>query len=51
MIEHGIYLPCSQFEALFFSTSHTEEEIQQTVRAAEQVLLDLASVNENTKNV
>ena len=29
----------------------TEEEIQQTVRAAEQVLLDLASVNENTKNV
>ena len=50
MIEHGIYLPCSQFEALFFSASHTEEEIQQTVRAAEQVLLDMASTDQNTKN-
>ena len=50
MIEHGIYLPCSQFEALFFSSSHTEEEIQQTVRAAEQVLLDMTSTDQNTKN-
>ena len=47
MIEHGIYLPCSQFEALFFSSSHTEEEIQQTVQAAEQVLLDMAAANQN----
>ena len=43
MIEHGIYLPCSQFEALFFSSAHTENEIQQTVKAAKQVLLQMAS--------
>ena len=43
MIEHGIYLPCSQFEALFFSSAHTENEIQQTVQAAKQVLLHMAS--------
>ena len=43
MITYGIYLPCSQFEALFFSSVHTEKEIHQTVKAAEQVLLQLAS--------
>ena len=43
MIEHGIYLPCSQYEALFFSSAHTENEIQQTVNAAKQVLLQIAS--------
>ena len=43
MIEHGVYLPCSQFEALFFSSAHTENEIQQTVKAAKQVLLQMAS--------
>ena len=43
MIEHGIYLPCSQFEALFFSSAHTENEILQTVKAANQVLLQMAS--------
>lgn len=43
MIEHGVYLPCSQFEAIFFSSAHTENEIQQTVKAAKQVLLQMAS--------
>ena len=43
MIEQGIYLPCSQFEALFFSMMHTDQDIHQTVAAAEQVLLGLAS--------
>ena len=43
MIERGVYLPCSQFEALFFSSAHTENEIQQTVTAAKQVLLQIAS--------
>ena len=43
MIEHGVYLPCSQFEALFFSSAHTENEIEQTVKAAKQVLLQMAS--------
>jgi len=34
MIERGIYMPCSQFEALFFSTTHTAEHIEQTIDAA-----------------
>jgi glutamate-1-semialdehyde 2,1-aminomutase len=38
MIERGIYLPCSQFEALFLSTAHTDEQIDQTVAAAQAAL-------------
>ena len=38
MLEAGVYLPCSQFEALFLSLSHTEEEVAATVQAAEQAL-------------
>ncbi len=34
MIERGIYLPCSQFEAMFVSTAHTEADIDATVAAA-----------------
>jgi glutamate-1-semialdehyde 2,1-aminomutase len=34
MIERGVYFPCSQFEALFLSTAHTEEHIDQTIAAA-----------------
>ena len=34
MIERGIYMPCSQFEALFFSRTHTAEQIDQTIDAA-----------------
>lgn len=33
MLEQGIYLPPSQFEAAFISTSHSDEDIQKTVRA------------------
>ncbi|MEZ6134897.1 MAG: glutamate-1-semialdehyde 2,1-aminomutase [Pirellulaceae bacterium] len=38
MIHHGVYLPCSQFEALFFSAEHTPELIDQTLAAARTVL-------------
>ncbi len=41
LIEEGIYMPCSQFEALFFSQTHTEEHIDQTIAAARKVLADL----------
>jgi glutamate-1-semialdehyde 2,1-aminomutase len=34
-LEQGVYLPPSQFEALFPSTAHGEEEIERTVRAVE----------------
>jgi len=36
MIENGIYLPPSQFEAAFLSTAHTEHDVQQTIAAAKQ---------------
>lgn len=34
MLERGIYLPPSQFEAAFVSAAHTEEDIHRTVEAA-----------------
>ncbi len=42
MISKGIYLPCSQFEALFFSITHTEEHIQRTITAAKTVLTEIS---------
>ena len=36
MIERGIYLPPSQFEALFVSTVHSEEDLARTVEAARE---------------
>jgi glutamate-1-semialdehyde 2,1-aminomutase len=36
MLDNGIYLPPSQFEAAFLSTAHTEEDIQKTISAAKQ---------------
>jgi glutamate-1-semialdehyde 2,1-aminomutase len=38
LIERGIYMPCSQFEALFVSAAHGEEEIEQTIAAARDAL-------------
>tara|TARA_R110002073_G_scaffold336524_1_gene534689 strand:+ start:8809 stop:10116 length:1308 start_codon:yes stop_codon:yes gene_type:complete len=38
MIGEGIYMPCSQFESLFFSRLHTEAMIDQTIDAAKKVL-------------
>jgi len=36
MLESGIYLPPSQFEAAFLSAAHTEQDVQQTIAAAKQ---------------
>jgi glutamate-1-semialdehyde 2,1-aminomutase len=36
MIENGIYLPPSQFEAAFMGAAHTEGDVQQTIGAAKQ---------------
>jgi glutamate-1-semialdehyde 2,1-aminomutase len=41
MLNAGIYLAPSQFEAGFISTAHTAADIDQTVRAAAQVLRTL----------
>ena len=42
MLERGVDLPCSQFEANFVSTCHTEADLAATIQAAEQVLGGLA---------
>lgn len=42
MLEEGVYLPPSPFEAAFVSLAHTEAEIDVTVRAAGRVLERLA---------
>ncbi len=41
MLERGVYLAPSQFEAGFISTAHTSAEIEATIRAAEAVLKTL----------
>jgi len=42
MMERGVYLPCSQFEAAFISAVHTEAQIADTIAAARQALAALA---------
>jgi glutamate-1-semialdehyde 2,1-aminomutase len=42
MLDKGIYLPPSQFEALFLSAAHEAPEIEETTAAAEAVLGELA---------
>ncbi|MFZ5447349.1 MAG: glutamate-1-semialdehyde 2,1-aminomutase [Thermodesulfobacteriota bacterium] len=37
MLEEGIYLPPSQFEAFFISAAHTRQDLADTVAAAERV--------------
>ncbi len=41
MLEKGVYLAPSQFEALFISTAHEAEHIDKTIEAAEEVLENL----------
>ena len=38
MIERGIYLPPSQFECLFLSMAHTDEDFARTIAAIDEVL-------------
>ena len=38
MMERGIYLPCSQFEAAFLAAVHTEDHVRQTIAAAKESL-------------
>jgi glutamate-1-semialdehyde 2,1-aminomutase len=43
MMDRGVYLPCSQYEALFVSAAHTEADIDQTIASAEEVLRELTA--------
>jgi glutamate-1-semialdehyde 2,1-aminomutase len=38
MLARGVYLPCSQFEAAFVSTAHTEDDIDRAIEAAREAL-------------
>ncbi len=38
MMDRGVYLPCSQFEAAFLSAAHTEQHVAQTIAAAREAL-------------
>jgi glutamate-1-semialdehyde 2,1-aminomutase len=38
MADQGVYLPCSQFEALFVSAAHGEADVDRTISAAREVL-------------
>lgn len=37
MLEEGIFLPPSQFEGMFLSTAHSDEDIEKTIGAADRV--------------
>jgi glutamate-1-semialdehyde 2,1-aminomutase len=41
MLDAGVYLAPSQFEAGFLSTAHTETDIEKTVAAATKVMKTL----------
>src|SRR5262249_23084222 len=43
MMDRGIYLPCSQFEAAFTSAAHTEADVRTTVEAAREALRQVAA--------
>ena len=38
MADRGVYLPCSQYEALFVSAAHTADDVDQTIHAAQETL-------------
>jgi len=41
MLEKGIYLSPSQFEAMFLSTAHSRDDLDKTINAAREVLSEL----------
>ena len=43
MLESGIYIPPSQFEAAFLGAAHTERDVQQTIAAAKQAFAAVAA--------
>jgi glutamate-1-semialdehyde 2,1-aminomutase len=38
LADRGVYFPCSQYEALFVSAAHTEEDMEATIAAAAEAL-------------
>jgi glutamate-1-semialdehyde 2,1-aminomutase len=42
MMDRGVYLPCSQFEAAFLSAAHTADHVESTIAAAREALAEVA---------
>jgi glutamate-1-semialdehyde 2,1-aminomutase len=42
MLNEGIYIAPSQFEALFVSLAHTRADIDQTIRSAEKAFIQMS---------
>ncbi|MCA9242171.1 MAG: glutamate-1-semialdehyde 2,1-aminomutase, partial [Planctomycetales bacterium] len=38
MLHSGVYLPCSQYEALFISAAHSSEDVERTIACAREAL-------------
>ena len=45
MLDLGVYLAPSAFEAAFMSAAHTYEDLDKTIKAAEQVFLQLSQAS------
>ena len=43
MLDDGVYLPPSQYEAMFLGATHSEEDVQRTIDAAKQALAAMRS--------
>jgi glutamate-1-semialdehyde 2,1-aminomutase len=41
LLNRGVYMPCSQYEALFVSAAHSDIDIDETITAAEEALSNL----------
>jgi len=41
LLKRGVYLPPSQFEAIFLSTAHTDEDLEKIVKAVEEAIKEL----------
>ena len=41
MLDHGVYLPPSQYEAAFLGSTHTAEDVQKTISAAKEAFAAL----------
>ena len=41
LLDRGVYMPCSQYEALFISAAHREQDIDDTVAAAREAFASL----------
>ncbi len=48
MLDGGVYLPPSQFEAAFLGTEHAEEDVRQTVYAARQAFAGIKAARAGT---